>query len=103
MKSRLVARGDLGVQYGRSGSPIADKEAMFMVLSFASSRRLRIRSADLDHGYFQGEKLSRPLILRQPRGGLPDPNIKPEDRMLAFVPIYGTKDAGRGPWRRVRR
>ena len=62
----------------------------------ASSRKLRIKSGDLDHGYFQGGKLSKPLIFRQPDGGLPDPAAKSDDFMLCFVPIYGTRDAGRG-------
>ena len=75
MKSRLVARGDLSHVFNRSDSPTADKEAVFMVLSFASSRGLIIKSGDLDHGYFQGEKLSNPLVLRQPAGGLPAPGI----------------------------
>ena len=78
----------------RSDSPTADKEAVFAVFSFAASRGLRIKSGDLDHGYFQVEKLSKPLILRQPTGGLPD-EVKPDDRMLAFVSISDTKDAGR--------
>ena len=66
MKSRLVARGDLSKVWARSDSPTADKEAVFLVFSFAASRRLRLKSGDLDHGYFQGERLSTPLILRQP-------------------------------------
>ena len=103
MKSRLVARGDLSKVWARSDSPTADNEAVFMVFSFAASRRLRLKSGDLDHGYFQGERLSKPLIMRQPGGGLPDPSIKSDDRMLAFVPIYGTRDAGRGLWRRIRK
>ena len=103
MKSRLVARGDLSTQFGRADSPTADKEAVFLVLSFASSRGLKICSGDLDHGYFQGERLSKPLLLKPPKGGLPDSSIQESDRLLAFVPIYGTKDAGRGLWRRVRR
>ena len=74
-----------------------------MLFSFATSRRLRIKGGDLDHGYFQGEYLTKPLILRQPEGGLPDPDAKPGDRMLCFVPIYGTRDAGRGLWRRIRK
>ena len=102
MKSRLVARGDLSKIWSRSDSPTADKESVFLVLSFAASRRLMINSGDLDHGYFQGEKLAKPLVLRQPAGGLPD-DVQPDDRMLAFVPIYGTKDAGRGLWRRIRK
>ena len=103
MKSRLVARGDLSHVFNRSDAPTADKEAVFMVLSFASSRGLTIKSGDLDHGYFQGEKLSNPLVLRQPTGGLPAPGIKPDDRLLAFVHIYGTRDAGLSLWRKIRR
>ena len=103
MKSRLVARGDLSNIFNRSDSPTAEKEGMFLVFSFASSRKLIIKVGDLDHGYFQGEKLSKPLILKQPKSGLPDPKIQPDDRLLAFVPIYGTRDAGRGLWRRIRR
>ena len=78
-------------------------DSVFLVLSFASPRRLRIRSGDFDHGYFQGERFSKPLVLCQPHGGLPDPKVKPGDRMLAFVPIYGIRDAGRGLWRSIRR
>ena len=89
MKSRLVARGDLSALFNRSDSPTADKEAVFLAISFATSRRLKIRSGDLDHGYFRGEKLSRPLLLRQPKGGLPDDSIRLDDTMLALVPIYG--------------
>ena len=96
LKSRLVARGDLSHIFNRSDSPTAEKEAVLIICSFASSRKLVIKSFDLDHGYFQGEKLDKPLILRQPKGGLPDKSIDPEARVLAFVPIYGTRDAGRG-------
>ena len=38
MKSRLVARGDLSTVFARSDSPTADKEAIFILFSFASSR-----------------------------------------------------------------
>ena len=55
MKSRLVARGDLSNLFGRADSPTADKEVMFIILSWAASRNLRVRGADLDHGYFHGE------------------------------------------------
>ena len=87
--------------FNRSDSPTADREAVFLAISFATSRKLKIRSGDLDHGYFQGEKLSRPLLLRQPKGGLPDDKSKLYDMMLAQVPIYGARDAGRGLWRRI--
>ena len=72
------------------------------MISFATSRKVKIRSGDLGHGYFQGEKLSRPLLLRQPKGGLPDDSIKFDGVLLALVPTHGTRDAGRGIWRRIR-
>ena len=100
IKARLVARGDLQHIFGRTDSPTADKEGMFIVFSFASSRKLKIRSADLDHGYFQGERLSKPVIMRQPKEGIPD--LPSDARILSWVPVYGTKDAGRGLWRRMR-
>ena len=79
-----------------------------MTFAFAASKALRIRSGDIKNAYFQGEKLTMILLFRQPRGGLPDENVKPDDYLLAHVPIYGTKDAGRGfnPrgfWKRVRK
>ena len=43
----------------------------------------------------------RVLLLRQPRSGLP--GLKPDDRLLARVPVYGTQDAGRGFWKKFRR
>ena len=45
--------------------------------------------------------MSRVLLLRQPRSGLP--GLKPDDRLLARVPVYGTQDAGRGFWKKFRR
>ena len=69
LKARLVARGDLSTNENRTDSPTADNEAVMMVCSWASSRRLKIRCGDLDHGYFQGEELTWPLVLRQPKGG----------------------------------
>ena len=100
-KARLVAMGNFSKQFGRTDSPTADNESIYFVFSFAASKKLKVKSGDLDHGYFQGEKLTRPLVLRQPRGGLPDEHINATDKMLALVPIYGTKDAGRGLWKKV--
>ena len=56
---------------------------------------------DLESAYFAGERMSRVLLLRQPRSGLP--GLKPDDRLLARVPVYGTQDAGRGYWKKFRR
>ena len=56
---------------------------------------------DLESAYFTGERMSRVLLLRQPRSGLP--GLKPDDRLVARVPVYGTQDAGRGFWKKFRR
>ena len=101
-KSRLVGRGDLEIAELRSDSPTAENESVCIVLSFASSRKLRIKKGDISNAYFQGEKLIRKLLLRQPKGGLQDDSVRPDDRLLAQVPIYGTRDAGRGFWKRLR-
>lgn len=39
----------------------------------------------------------------QPRGGISDPAVKPGDVFLARVPIYETKNAGRGLWNKIRK
>ena len=53
--------------------------------------------------YFQGEKPTTPLLLSQPRGGIPDDDVSWEDYLLAPVPIYGTKAAGRSFWKKLRK
>ena len=47
--------------------------------------------------------MDRILLLRPPRGGLPDPEYADGETMiLARVPIYGTTDAGRKFWQQFR-
>ena len=41
------------------------------------------------------------MLLKQPSGGLPGED--PSAMMLARVPVYGTKDAGRKFWKRLRK
>ena len=103
MKSRLVSRGDMETQFGRTDSPTVDDEGIRIICSFAVAHKVPIYSADLDHGYFQGEELNRPLLLRQPKGGVPDQNVLPSDFFVARLPIYGTKDAGRHLYRKLKR
>ena len=45
--------------------------------------------------------MDRLLLLRPPKGGIPDPEYADGETMiLARVPIYGTQDAGRKFWQR---
>ena len=52
LKSRLVALGNQEKAELRSDSPTADTEAVHLVFSFAASRRLKVKSGDLENAYF---------------------------------------------------
>ena len=100
-KSRLVGRGDQEEHDVRSDSPTVDAECQRLILSFAASNKLKVRSADIENAYFQGEPLTRLMLFKQPKGGLP--GMDPEEHICARVPVYGTRDAGRGFWKRLRK
>ena len=101
-KGRLVVRGDQEQGDVRSDSPTCDTEAQNLLFSFAASRRLRIRSADITNAYFQGEEMDRILLLRPPNKGLEEENLQPGQLMLARVPVYGAHDSGRKFWKKLR-
>ena len=103
-KSRLCGRGDLeGIDGLRKDSPTAEIEAHNLLFSFAAACKLILKTADISNAYFQGEELDRLLLLKPPRGGVPDPDFADgETYILARVPIYGTQDAGRKFWQRFR-
>ena len=103
-KSRLVARGDLEQSHDeiRTDSPTVETEALNIILAWTASFSLKIRSIDITNAYFHGEKMDRLMLLRLPKGGLPDDEIPDGAMMLARVPIYGTKDAGRRFWLKLR-
>jgi hypothetical protein len=102
LKSRLCGRGDLeGIDGLRSDSPTAEIESHHLLFSFAASSKLKIKTADISNAYFQGEQLDRLLLMRPPKGGIPDPVYEDGETMiLARVPIYGTQDAGRKFWKK---
>jgi hypothetical protein len=99
-KSRLCGRGDLeGVDGLRKDPPTAEIEAHHLLFSFASSSRLKLETANISNAYFQGEKMDRLLLMRPPRGGIPNPEYEDGVTLiLARVPIYGTPDAGLKFW-----
>ena len=73
-KSRLVARGDLEQSYSdiRTDSPTAEVEAFNILLAWCAAWMLKICSIDITNAYFHGMILDRLMLLRPPRGGLPD-------------------------------
>ena len=103
-KSRLVARGDLEQSYSeiRTDSPTAEVSALNLVLAWCAAWSLKICSIDITNAYFHGMILDRLMLLRLPRGGLPDESVPAGAMILARVPIYGTRDAGRRIWAKLK-
>ena len=52
--------------------------------------------------YLQGKQHDRIILYRIPKGGIPEEGIYEGGVLAARVPIYGTKDAGRGFWLRLK-
>ncbi|CAE7496741.1 TY4B-J, partial [Symbiodinium sp. CCMP2456] len=102
-KSRIVVRGDLetGAEGARTDSPTASSMMFNLLLSITANKRWRLRGGDITASFLQGDVITRTLILRPPPGGLPG---VPEGALLrARKPVYGTKDAPRGFWKRLHR
>ena len=88
LKSRLVACGQFEKADVRSDSPTAPQEGLHLLCSFCASRKVKMKTGDIVNAYFHGGKLTRTLLMRQPRGGVPDPEWDPTDLMPVVVPIY---------------
>ena len=75
-KSRLVSRGNFEQTEGiRSDSPTGDSDLHMIITAWASVVGTKLPSADVSNAYFQSEPLDRVLLLRQPRGGLPQVDL----------------------------
>ena len=103
LKSRLVGCGNFEETEGlRTDSPTGDVDAHNLVFSWCASHQVRIRSADISSAYLQGKQNDRVILYRIPKGGIPEEGIEEGAVLAARVPIYGTKDAGRGFWLRLK-
>ena len=102
-KSRIVVRGDLesGAADARTDSPTCSSLMLNFMLSTCASKRWKIRGGDITASFLQGEPMERTLILSPPPGGLP--GVEPGSLLVARKPVYGTRDAPRGFWRRLHR
>ena len=99
MKARLVICGnfeDVSREDVRCDAPTADAESHSLLASWAASESLRLKGSDVTNAYFQAKPLTRLLLMRQPTGGLGDPDVPAEACLLCRVPIYGSIDAGSG-------
>eukprot|EP00959_Pyramimonas_sp_CCMP1952_P212339 4443171-Pyramimonas_sp.AAC.2 len=73
-------------------------EGLRLLVSWAAGSKKTLRHADITSAYFQGQELDRLMPLRPPPDGLegaPDGGA-----LIARTPVYGTRDAGRGSWKK---
>ena len=104
MRARLVICGnceDVSREDVRCDAPTADDESHCLLASWAASERLRLKGSDVTNAYFQAKPLTRLLLMRQPTGGLGDPDVPAEACLLCRAPIYGSIDTGRGFYLRM--
>lgn len=83
-------------------SPTCDIDAHNLLLSWASFEGVLLKAGNASNAYFQGEPARRLPLLKPPHGGLPDDDTTSEAMLVARVPIYDTKGAARGFWKKFR-
>ena len=102
-KSRLVGCGNFETTEGlRTDSPADDVDSHNIVCSWCAQAHVSIHFCDFTNGYFQGQEIYRILLYRIPAEGIPEKGIAGGEILASRVPVYGTKDAGRGLWLRLK-
>ena len=101
-KSRLVVQGcQEDSRNIRGDSPTASLFGFMLVCCVSAMEHFSIGSADATCAYLQGEGIDRLLVLRAPRP--PPPGIPEGALFRTKAAIYGTKDAGRPWWMRLKK
>ena len=99
-KSRLVVRGDLEENKGvRTDSPTASQLFINLIICWAAALGAPLRAGDISAAFLQGAWITRLLAITLPKGGIPDPAVKPGSLLVARKSVYGTRDAPRGFWK----
>ena len=102
-KSRLVGCGNFDSTEGRrTDSPAGDVDSHNIVCSWYAQAHVSIHSCDFTNGHFQGQEIDRILLYRIPAEGIPEEGIAGGEILASRVPVYGTKDAGRALWLRLK-
>ena len=103
-KSRLVGCGNFETTQGlRTDSPAGDVDSHNIVCSWCAQAHVSIHAFDFTHGYFQGQEIDRIFLYRLPTEPFPEKGIAGGAILASRVPIFGTKDAGRGLWLRLKK
>ena len=98
MKARLVICGNFeDVSWEERSDVTLRLQMRKRIVSsqvWEASEMLRLKGSDVTKAYFQAKPLTRFLLMKQPAGGLGDPDVPAEACLLCRVPIYGSIDAG---------
>jgi len=86
----------------RTDSPTCELEGLHLLFSWAACNQLKLKAADVSNAYFQAKPLDRLILLKPPPGGLPGEGDLTDAAVVARVPIYGFRDAGRNFWKQLR-
>ena len=100
-KSRLVAVGCYESVHVRTDSPTSSLLVFHLICSTAARKHWLLVKLDATSAYLQGDDVDRMLVLRPP-SPLP-PGVLPGSLFVCHGAIYGTKDAGRKWWSKLRR
>ena len=73
-----------------------------IVCSWCAQAHVSIHSCDFTNGYFQVQEIDRMLLYRIGAEGIPEEGVAGGGILASRVPIYGTKDTGRGLWLRLK-
>ena len=86
----------------RTDSPAGDVDSHNIVRSWCAQACVLSHSCDFTNGYFQGQEIDRILLFRIPAEGIPEEEVAGGEILASRVPVYGTKDTGRGWWLRLK-
>lgn len=101
-KARLVVVGCQEPKLNiRSDAPTASHEALMLTLGFGAQKGWSLLGYDAQTAYLQSEGIERLLLLRLPKED-PPPGCVSNQVVVANGSIYGTRDAGRAWYLRVR-
>ena len=102
-QSRLVGCGNFETTEGpRTDSPAGDLDSHNVVCSWCAQAHVSIQACDFTNEYFQGQEIGRISVCRIPAEGIPQEGIAGGASLASRVPVYGTKDVGRGLWLRLK-
>ena len=95
VKARLCARGDKETTKFRTDSPTVSKQALRILISFAATKKQKLKSLDFTGAYLQGSPIERQVFICPPKDVR---EIKKDPDLIwkTVRRLYGFKDSSRG-------